>query len=253
MGGFLCFHGFHRIFNFVIGDPLKRLSLCIFWMLVICASILCFYKISKDDKTERILLRKYYHLVAVLMFVPALAFQPEFLDLAFGAALAVFLTLEIIRVWRIWPLGQLVHQFMNAFTDHRDSDILIVSHFSLLLGCALPEWLSLRYNDRPLAPFAGILSLGIGDTMASMVGHKYGVLRWSKTGRKTIEGTVAGIASVLAVCFVLVPHLASTGYLLIENWMPLIVAATVSGLLEAYTEQLDNAFIPLVFYSLLCL
>lgn len=87
---------------------------------------------------------------------------------------------------------------MNAFTDHRDSDLLIVSHFSLLLGCALPIWMSSGYNDRPLAPFAGILSLGIGDTMASMVGHKYGVLRWSKTGKKTIEGTAAGITYVLA-------------------------------------------------------
>jgi hypothetical protein len=92
---------------------------------------------------------------------------------------------------------------MNAFTDHRDSDLLIVryyalfsfqyspcyeaqclwytaafsslswqnflllSHFSLLLGCALPIWMSSGYNDRPLAPFAGILSLGIGDTMVS--------------------------------------------------------------------------------------
>ncbi|CAA7030977.1 unnamed protein product [Microthlaspi erraticum] len=28
--------------------------------------------------------------------------------------------------------------------------------------------------------------------MASMVGHKYGVLRWSKTGKKTVEGTAAG-------------------------------------------------------------
>ncbi|XVF20293.1 hypothetical protein REPUB_Repub11eG0185500 [Reevesia pubescens] len=107
---------------------------------------------------------------------------PKFLDLAFGAALAVFLVLEIIRVWRIWPLGQHVHQFMSAFTDHHDSDLLIVSHFSLLLGCALPIWMSSGFNDRPLTPFAGILSLGIGDTMASMVGHKYGVLRWSKTG-----------------------------------------------------------------------
>lgn len=41
------------------------------------------------------------------------------------------------------------------------------SHFSLLLGCALPIWMSSGYNDRPLAPFAGILSLGIGDTMVS--------------------------------------------------------------------------------------
>ncbi|KAJ0083651.1 hypothetical protein Patl1_30609 [Pistacia atlantica] len=185
---------FVRVFTFVFSEPFKRLSLCIYWVSLICASVLRFYNISKNSKIERILLRKYYHLMAVLMFVPALIFQPKFLDLGFGAALAVFLALEIMRVWRIWPLGQLIHQFMNAFTDHRDSDLLIVSHFSLLLGCAFPIWMSSGFNDRPLAPFAGILSLGIGDTMwlidsllyvqASMVGYKYGVLRWSKTGSK---------------------------------------------------------------------
>ncbi|XP_044475542.1 dolichol kinase EVAN [Mangifera indica] len=241
------------VFAFVFSEPFKRLSLCIYWVSLICASILRFYNISKNSKIERILLRKYYHLMAVLMFVPALIFQPKFLDLAFGAALAVFLAVEIMRVWRIWPLGQLIHQFMNAFTDHRDSDLLIVSHFSLLLGCAFPIWMSSGFNDRPLAPFAGILSLGIGDTMASMVGYKYGVLRWSKTGKKTVEGTAAGITSVLAACSVLLPLLASTGYILSEHWFSLILAVTLSGLLEAYTTQLDNAFIPLIFYSLLCL
>lgn len=242
------------VFNFVSSEPLKRLSLCTYWMVLIFASVTKFYYISKDCKVERILLRKYYHLMAVAMFVPALLFQPKFLDLAFGAALAVFLILEIIRVWRIWPFGSLVHQFMNAFTDHRDSEMLIVSHFSLLLGCALPIWLSSGFNDRQLAPFAGILSLGIGDTMASMIGYKYGVLRWSKTGKKTIEGTAAGITSVLAACLVLLPLLAlTTGYILTWNWISLFVAVTASGLLEAYTTQLDNAFIPLVFYSLLCL
>ncbi|KAL1128755.1 hypothetical protein V6Z11_A13G269600 [Gossypium hirsutum] len=214
------------IFQFVLSEPLKRLSLCIYWLGLIYASVLRFYNISKNSKIERILLRKYYHLLAVSMFLPALIYQ----------------------VWRIWPLGQLVHQFMSAFTDHRDSDILIVSHFSLLLGCALPIWMSSGFNDRPLIPFAGILSLGIGDTMASMVGHKYGVLRWSKTGC-----TAAGIVSVLAACSVLLPLLASTGYILTQNWFPLLIAVTTSGLLEAYTAQLDNAFIPLVFYSLLCL
>ncbi|CAD6248233.1 unnamed protein product [Miscanthus lutarioriparius] len=113
--------------------------------------------------------------------------KPAFLDLAFGAAFAVFSILEMIR-------------FMNAFTDHRDSEILIVSHFSLLLGCALPKWMSSGLNDRPLAPFAGILSLGIGDTM------------------KTIEGTAAGITSVLAAWSILVSLLASSGYILSQNW-----------------------------------
>ncbi|KAI3866605.1 hypothetical protein MKX03_023817 [Papaver bracteatum] len=250
--------GFHHhpllwILNFVFEEPLKRLALCIYWVSVICASVLRFYNISKSSKIERILLRKYYHLVAVLMFSPALIFQASFLDLAFGAALAVFLILEFVRVWKIWPLGKHINQFMNAFTDHRDSELLIVSHFSLLLGCALPKWLSTDFNDRPLAPFAGILSLGIGDTMASIVGYKYGFLRWSKTGKKTIEGTAAGITSVLAACSVLLPLQASTGFIISQHWISLLIAVTASGLLEAYTTQLDNAFIPLVFYSLLCL
>ncbi|RWR79388.1 dolichol kinase EVAN [Cinnamomum micranthum f. kanehirae] len=239
--------------TFVFSEPLKRLPLCMYWIGLICVSVFRFYNISKNSRIERILLRKFYHLVAVLMFLPAVYLQPEFLDLAFGAAFAIFLALEMIRVWKIWPLGHLVHQFMNAFTDHRDSDILIISHFSLLLGCALPKWMSTGFNDRPLAPSAGILSLGIGDTMASMVGHKYGVFRWSKTGKKTVEGTAAGITSVLAACSLLLLLLASSGFIFSQHWSSLLFAVTLSGLLEAFTMQLDNAFIPLVFYSLLCL
>ncbi|KAF3795903.1 Dolichol kinase [Nymphaea thermarum] len=125
-----------------------------------------------------ILWRKYF------IYTILLSSQPEFLDLAFGVALAVFLTVEIIR--------------------------------------------------------------------ASMVGHKYGVLRWSKAGKKTVEGTAAGITSVLLACSVLLPLLASTGYFLSQHWLSLMIAVSLSGLLEAYTAQLDNAFIPLVFYSLLC-
>ncbi|KAF0925132.1 hypothetical protein E2562_015413 [Oryza meyeriana var. granulata] len=207
-------HPFVWVFNYIFTDSRERLALCAYWIFVIYVSIRRFYNISKQSKTERILLRKYYHLVAVLIFSPAVIFQSDFLDLAFGAAFAVFLILEMIRVWEIYPLGHIVHQFMNAFTDHRDSEILIVSHFSLLLGCALPKWMSSGFNDRPLTPFAGILSLGIGDTMASMIGYKYGVLRWSKTGKKTIEGTAAGITSVLAACSILVSLLASSGYIL---------------------------------------
>uniref|UniRef100_A0A0D9VCH8 dolichol kinase n=1 Tax=Leersia perrieri TaxID=77586 RepID=A0A0D9VCH8_9ORYZ len=116
-------HPFVWVFNYIFTDSRER--------------------ISKQSKTERILLRKYYHLAAVLIFSPAVVFQ----------------------VWEIYPLGHIVHQFMNAFTDHRDSEILVVSHFSLFLGCTLPKWMSSGFNDRPLIPFAGILSLGIGDTM----------------------------------------------------------------------------------------
>lgn len=66
---------FDRVCAFVFSEPVKRLSLCIYWVALIYASVLRFYNISKNSKLERILLRKYYHLMAVLMFVPALIFQ----------------------------------------------------------------------------------------------------------------------------------------------------------------------------------
>lgn len=65
------FTGFGRSFTFVLESP-KRIFLGIYWLVIICSSIMRFYKISKNSTLERILLRKYYHLVAVLMFVPAL-------------------------------------------------------------------------------------------------------------------------------------------------------------------------------------
>lgn len=66
---------FIRVFEFVLSEPLKRLTLCIYWLVIIYVSVRKFYDISKNSKTERILLRKYYHLMAVSIFVPALIFQ----------------------------------------------------------------------------------------------------------------------------------------------------------------------------------
>mgnify|MGYP004712473577 CR=1 FL=1 len=64
-----------RVLDFVFSEPLKTLSLCTYWIALIYASVTRFYDISKNSKTERILLRKYYHLMAVVIFLPALILQ----------------------------------------------------------------------------------------------------------------------------------------------------------------------------------
>jgi len=194
----------------------------------------------------RIMIRKGFHIMAVVMFVPALALQADFLRISFALAFGVFVVVEAIRVWRIPPLGEKIHTFLKAFTDSRDSDVLIISHFSLLLGCAIPVWLS--STDRPLTAYAGILSLGIGDTMASVVGYNFGSTRLSSLSKKTWEGTIAGILSIAAAS-VLLSYMLPTVSLVGS----ITVAAICAGLVEAFTSQLDNAFVPIVYYSLLAL
>ncbi|KAF8396537.1 hypothetical protein HHK36_018161 [Tetracentron sinense] len=69
---------------------------------------------------------------------------------------------------------------------------------------------------------------------------------------KGIDKSLVFYAS-LAVTLILMAPAWMQFVLDFDHWLSLFIAVTLSGLLEAYTAQLDNAFIPLVFYSLLCL
>lgn len=246
----------------ILEDPQPRASLCLYWLTTALLPLPLLQRAAAAGVVPQIILRKAYHLMAVAMFVPAMLLQPGFLRLAFGVALCAFLFLEVLRVCHVAPLGPLLDKFMRAFADTRDAGPIIVSHFSLLLGCALPLWLApYPSSSHPaavgtrgpayLAPFAGMLSIGIGDTMASAVGKHYGRHRIARDSPKTLEGTLACIASTFVACAGLVPSLCAIHgcSFIARDWAQVLVATAVSGLLEAYTEQLDNAFVPLLYFA----
>lgn len=104
--------------------------------------------------------RKFFHALAVVMFVPGIAVdvsdvavalgvfhgadtppQPAFTHLSFSVAFAVFTFAEYVRYFALWPFGVSVHLFLNEFLDSKDSGTAILSHFYLLAGCASPLWL----------------------------------------------------------------------------------------------------------------
>lgn len=124
----------------------------------------------------------------------------------------------------------------------------------LLLGLALPLWLfPVDYSKADptgckLALYSGILALGIGDTMASVVGKTFGRLRWPGS-LKTVEGTLAGIISQL----LFVGTLQYTGLLSLprERWVQVSTAVTAGSLLEAWTSQIDNIILSPFLSSLL--
>jgi len=98
------------------------------------------------------------------------------------------------------------------------------------------------------APFSGIVTIGIGDTMASIVGIYLGRIKWPQTS-KTVEGTLAGILSCVVFSFILSAwcpaHLALTGWQLVMYFFALALA----GLMEAHTQQIDNLTVPLYLFS----
>lgn len=189
--------------------------------------------------------------------------------------------------------GERIHAFMMSFTDGRDAGLLLVSHFSLLTGMAVPIWLSsvtttsacprheasdLSHLDLqtfgrstvanprteagtplPLTAFAGIMILGIADSAASAIGKKYGRHRICIGTKKTVEGTLgAALLTLLGwalVAMVFQSHLSNSASATWDGMAgaKLLTSTLLSCLLEASTTQLDNIFMPLHYFAMLSL
>ncbi|KAI0649338.1 hypothetical protein C8Q79DRAFT_903711 [Trametes meyenii] len=190
--------------------------------------------------------RKFFHALAVVMFIPGIAVDPAFTHLAFSAAFALFTFAEYVRYFALYPLGAAVHLFMNEFLDSKDGGTAILSHFYLLTGCASSVWFE---GPSQLLQFTGTLVLGVGDALASIVGKRLGRHRWFAANPKTIEGSAAFVVSVSLSAWLLRVFGTSE-----EFWMGrYVVVGCLAAGLEAFSVQNDNVTLPLYMWAMLVL
>ncbi|XP_028830469.1 dolichol kinase [Denticeps clupeoides] len=215
---------------------------------------------SSESKKEQAstAVRKAFHVFTVMTFAPGLALDRPLLHLASSGCLGVFLFLEFVRFFRIRPLGPHLRLLLTHFLDERDSGPLVLTHIYLLVGVALPLWLMpapcVPRAGLPgaggLLPYAGVLSVGVGDAVASVFGSSVGEIRWPGT-KKTMEGTATSVfAQVIAVAIFL---LADGSLNLNASYSWVVGSITLTALLEAYTSQIDNLLLPLYLYILFLL
>lgn len=241
-----------------------RLWLIGFWVaLVLLAAAVVMHQNSHRSGSSKkhqasTTVRKYFHLLTVLTFAPGLALDRPLLHLAAVGCLSAFLFLEFIRYFRIRPLGSPLRRLLTLFLDERDSGPLILTHIYLLLGVALPIWLlpgpcipkGGLGGASGLVPYAGVLAVGVGDTVASVFGSTVGEIRWPGT-KKTFEGTASSVfAQIIAVVIFLI---ADSSINLNASYSWVVGSITMVAMLEAYTSQIDNLLLPLYLYILLLL
>ncbi|GBB91361.1 hypothetical protein RclHR1_01860015 [Rhizophagus clarus] len=235
------------VFAFVI-ESRVRIFLCIFWIGLIAISLVLFNQMGQTRKTYSLnSKRKYFHFLALVMFIPGYLYEPEFMHLAFSVAFAALIYLEYLRYFAVYPIGKQLHMFLSEFLDSRDSGPCILSHIYLLIGCAGCIWLDGTFI---LANLSGIFTLGLGDSMASIIGKRYGRNRWPKSC-KTIEGSIAFFVFLFFGAFILV-NISSSPNMWpgsSTQWFNYALAVLITALLEAVSYQNDNLILPLFMWS----
>ena len=243
-----------------------RLVLSVYWLFVLAVGLPLSPSIAGPtsstpsvwSRVPPIVVRKWYHLLATLLFLPALLLDAEFTCVAAAVAFLLFLTVEYVRMHALQPLAAPITAFVSQYLDSRDEGPLILTHLYLLVGCVVTGGLHAMLPGAPHhAHLAGVYVLGVMDAMASVVGCSIGRHSWQALlspgraaaggGGKTVEGTVGGVVSVVAL------HL---GVLSVVGWGELsawgfvrwCVATAAVGLMEAWTSQIDNLVLPLYYY-----
>ncbi len=168
--------------------------------------------------------RKGIHLFALVIPIGhyLVSFPVAVVGITVPAAVSVLIDLSRFRCWRFWDmlapfLGPIIrdHEVKGAFTGA--SYILSASAFVIFV---YPKAIAI----------AAITYIIIGDIAAALVGRKWG--RHRLIGRKSIEGSLACLVSLVLVSFV-IPGLPMVVGL---------VGAVVATLAEAFSGKIDDNF-----------
>uniref|UniRef100_A0A8C6YBV9 dolichol kinase n=1 Tax=Naja naja TaxID=35670 RepID=A0A8C6YBV9_NAJNA len=215
-----------------------RIHLLCYWTLLaaLACAIVLYQNIKRSSGSKKhqasTLTRKYFHFIVVATYY--------------------------VRYFTIKPFGQTLRQLLSLFLDERDSGPLILTHIYLLLGMSFPVWLVPRpcapkgalTGAGALAPYSGVLAVGVGDSVASIFGSTMGEVKWPGT-KKTFEGTMSAIfAQIIAVALIVIFD-SSVDLNASYSWI--LVSITLVSFLEAYTTQVDNLLLPLYLHILLML
>jgi dolichol kinase len=263
-----------------IGAASSRLLISGYCVVVLLSGLAVVFQLSSVAEVDT--RRKLFHGMMVLMFLPTVFVDPTFCAMALALVLAVFLLLDLFRASQLPPISRPLTYFLAPYVDGRDHrGPVIVSHIFLLIGCSIPLWLSLAdlprtgsvpwagwdVPSRDVSMVSGVICVGMGDAAASLIGRRFGRLKWFWGGGKSLEGSVAFAVAVTCGLVVVrawllvgrwpvsgIAHensvLSSTSFWLATVGRAVLAAGGTSATEAILTGCNDNVVVPVVLWLL---
>nr|XP_034833369.1 dolichol kinase [Maniola hyperantus] len=229
------------ILNYVFVER-DRYKLFTFWLFLVLVAVCVLMVRTRLAVKASTVTRKTFHILASLVFLSGILYDVYLMTLAAGIGLGVLIFVEALRKSGIEPISSALQSAFLVYCDEKDCGLFAMTPLYLYVGLAFPLLLVPNRPDRELELLSGVLSIGVGDTAASWFGSRFGFNKWSDSNR-TMEGTTFNILSQIGTVYAL------QLFELLDNKSALlrtVFAATVSGFVEAKTDQVDNLVLPLV-------
>ncbi|KAH8129291.1 hypothetical protein FP744_10009597 [Trichoderma asperellum] len=252
------------------GEANTRLFISGYWIAILIVGLAIVFQLTNTYEVDT--RRKVFHFMMVGMLLPATFIDPTFVALALSIVLAIFLILDLLRASQLPPLSKPIASFLAPYVDGRDfRGPVVISHIFLLIGCAIPLWLSLgslprtgsdylagwEISTREISMISGVVCVGLGDAAASLIGRRYGHRKWVWGGGKSLEGSLAFTAAVF------LGLTSASVWLRIGKW-PItgddismttraghaLVCSSMASLTEAVlTGGNDNVIVPVILWT----
>ena len=256
----------------VLGTANSRLFLFAYWASTIAVGVITVLTLSNSVEVDT--RRKIFHGTMVIMLLPTTFIDPAFLSLGLALVLAVFLLLDLFRAGQLRPISKPIAQFLTPYVDGRDlRGPVVISHIFLLIGCAIPLWLSLtgverggagpwagwEVTTRDMSMLSGVICVGMGDAAASLIGRRFGRHKWPWTGGKSLEGSAAFAAAVSCGLILTKTWLRygkwATTHEDCDSWVKIIAKAVLAACGASFTEAVltgcnDNVVVPVILWLL---
>lgn len=258
----------HWLYAYIISSRFRIWTLvCWFTLLPIAVYLVDVLSVNVRLTVRR----KLFHFIAVIAFTPSIMIDPPFMAFAFSTAISVCILVEVGRFYNIYG-AQHVSRFIAHHVDDRDSlDGVVRTHIYLLIGLGIPLMMRYRHlstDNKPVPAIIelsiniipGIVSLGIVDACAAIIGSSYFLSSRRTLGRylknnlfterantsithKTTTGTLGGLlcGMLFWVVILTIAEIPLTG----PVWWTFTMIATCT-LTECFMDGIDNLQMPLV-------
>ncbi|KPA86295.1 putative dolichol kinase [Leptomonas pyrrhocoris] len=215
--------------------------------------------------------RKLFHFIAVVAFTPSIMIDPPFMAFAFSTAISVSVLMEVGRYYNIYGAQHISHFIVHHIDDRDSIDGVVRTHIYLLIGLGISIMMRYRHLSPDVKPvpaiielsiniIPGIVSLGIVDACAAIIGSSYFLSSRRTLGRylknnlfterantsithKTTTGTLGGLlcGMVFWVVILTIAEVPITG----PVWYTFTMIAACT-LTECFMDGIDNLQLPLV-------